>query len=544
MPSTTGAHELEFRWRIVFPNFAHRTEQKIGHVTSLSSACEKMSFLESSLAHSLKDAFIVFCGAVSCYVLVKNWLRPPAAAAAVARRRPTPHQPKKKEAAPASSSSTVGPTEATPEGKEEEAKEEKKDEEEEEEEEEEENKGVSLADLAAAYGRLQPKQQLSVKVGAGLLAIGLVYFLVTWVLSLGAGPASIPVDGLGPVHTLPSEHWYKTAHFYTLASFRTREGKEVPYMACQHYQDAEAIHATVLGPKIGASVHADTVTEHGIDQYRARGLLRCVLESKATLRADLHLQRHEFHLTRPMPWNLPAPKGEWLADAPVRHMFLTGSGERLYRVIAMQPTLSKLEPMVVRESELLAAAHNWYFEMIIEARDKEVLEDRPCLCDAHLGIFGSGLSFAYDSEKKEWVVRLDVGVSRNFTKFNDTRPIKYRRNFDFPFKVDEKLRLGTGFEMDPVYHGHVEITFVDPASVSTEVAKRQMLQGLDAPNDELGLAGVVDLTTLNLVPMKARVIDTDCDCTHYCLALTQAIHARLEPPRALATQSTPQSAEL
>jgi hypothetical protein len=188
----------------------------------------------------------------------------------------------------------------------------------------------------------------------------------------------------------------------------------------------------------------------------------------------------------------------------------------------------------------LAAVHNWYHEMILKAREKEVLEDRPCLCDAHLGIYASGLGFTYDQEKHTWTLRLDVGVSRPLTKLNETAPMKYRFNFDFPFKVDQRLRFGTGFQMDPAYHGHVEITYIDPAKVAAEVGKRQMLQGLDEPNDALGLAGVVDLAALNLAPERVKITDTDCDCTHYCLAITQAIQRRLVPA-AMATTAAHQA---
>ena len=353
---------------------------------------------------------------------------------------------------------------------------------------------------------------------------------VSWLSSFLSSPAApAPVDDFGPVLSLPSARWYKTAHFYTIASFRNQEKKQVPYMACQHLEDGEAVHLAVLGPKV-ATVVSDTATEHAIDEHRARGLLRCVLEDKARLFVDHHASRHQQHIDRPRPWETASvSRSEWLEDAPVRHMFLTGTGERLYRVVGIRAGHQTPQPLVVAEKELLAAAHNWYHEMILEAQTEGLREDRPCLCDAHLGIYGSGLFFTYDSAQREWSLRLDVGISRTFTKLGETQPIKYWHKFDFPFKVDKQLRLDTGLESDPNYHGHVEITFIDPANVAAEVGKRQMLQGLDAPNDDLGLLGIVDLTTLGLQPAKARIVETDCDCTHYCLALNAAIARRVAP---------------
>jgi hypothetical protein len=490
-----------------------------------------MTFLESALALSLRDWALVLLGVAALINALRRPPPPPPAAA--------PPRPRKKDRAKGKE----------PEGAEAAAV--SSDSSEEEGEEEEEEKPLSWADLAAraraVYVSLGPKQQLGGKVGAGVLALVLAYLLWGWLLGGGRGSPAAPVDGLSPVNGLRTPAaWYKVAHYYTLPNFLNREGKQVPYVACQHYDQVEAVHAALLGPK-APSVVTDTVTEHGVDHVRERALKRCVLEEWGTLLVDFHATNHSWHVKRAMPWDLLGqPNAEWLADTPVRYMFLTRRGARYFRVVALSTgpkgNQRRLEPFVVSETELLDAAHNWYHEMIMDAGVKEVLEDRPCLCDAHLGIYNSGLGFTYDAEKHAWALRLDVGVSRPLTKFDETTPIKYRFNFDFPFKVDQTLRFGTGFQMDPAYHGHVEITYIDPGKVAAEMGKRQMLQGLDEPNDALGLAGVVDLAALGLVPERAKITDTDCDCVHYCLALTQAIQRRLVPAAVATTR--PYEAEL
>jgi hypothetical protein len=488
-----------------------------------------MSFLSSSLAASLKDWVLVLLGAGGGLVLLANALsrRSPPPSAAPKKRKGKEKEAASSSAAPSSSSSD----EASEEG-----------------EEEEETKPVTVADLAAtaraAYERLGPRQQLGARVGAGLLAVGLAYLFLSWLLSGGATPVAAPVDGLQAMTSWPSEAWYRRVRFYTLALFITREGKQIPYVACQHYAEAERIHSALLGPKAPSTV-TDTTTEHAIDTSRARGLKRCVLEAEATLGVDDSANAHDLHMKRPMPWELvPPPSAEWLDDAPVRYMFLTRRGERYYRVVAIRASGAKaaLEPLVVSESELLSAAHEWYHQMIMEARDREWLQDRPCLCDAHFGIYASGLAFFYDPKTHEWSLRLDVAIARPLTKFNETEPMKYKSNFKFPNVVDTRLRRTTGLEMDPAYHGRNEIEYINPAAVAAEAERRLMFQGLDAPNDELGLAGVVDMAALGLVPEKTQVVDTQNDCVFYCLALTAAIQKRVAPA-AVAT-TAPAQAEL
>lgn len=476
-----------------------------------------MSFAESALARTLWDLYVALKELAVLVLLV-------VVAVGVYRqqRQQQPPKPPKKRTAEAEK-----PKEAA---EEKENKEEPEDEVIEDEEEEEEGEPGPLARAQAEYVRLEPRTQLAVNVGAlvvgGLLLVG----LVLWARS-GTGTAAPGSDDLRGPLPMKLGRWYDPVHYYTTPLFRDREGKLVPYVACQHVADVEAVHTALLGPKPSRAAEH----EFGADEKRARALKRCVLERGAVLKVDDHANGHDLHIGRRMLWEYDmSVLGNWLVDAPVTHMFITQRGERFYRVLTLMDMGrgNQFCAGLVSERELLAAAGNWYHNMILEARPRRFIEDGPCLCDVHLGIYASGISFAYDAAHNDWTLRLDVSVVRPLAKPNGSQPITYHPDLPFPSAVDRRLRLGLGLEpqVPGEHHGIVQIEYVDPRAIAAEVEKRQLFSALDSPNDELGLAGVVNIAELVTSPARHQISDADNDCVHYCLALDRALRKRFAGP--------------
>lgn len=478
-----------------------------------------MSFAESALARTLWDFYVALKELAVLVLLV-------VVAVGVYRQQRPVAKPKPKKR-----------PEAPEENKDKEEKGEPEDEVIEDEDDEEVKEGP-LARAQAEYARLEPRTQLAVNVSAlvvgGLLLVG----LVLWARS-GTGTAAPGSDDLRGPLTMKAGRWYDPVHYYTTPLFRDREGKLVPYVACQHVADAEAVHAALLGPKPSRAAEH----EFGADEKRARALKRCVLERGAVLKVDDHANGHDLHLGRRMLWEYDmSVLDNWLADASVTHMFITQRGERFYRVLTLMDMGRGVEFLagLVGERELLAAAGNWYHNMVLEARQRRFIEDRPCLCDVHLGIYASGISFAYDAAHHDWTLRLDVGVVRALAKPNGSQPVTYHPDLPFPSTVDRRLRLGLGLEPQVAgqHHGIVQIEYVDPRAIAAEVEKRQLFGALDSPNDELGLAGVVNIAELVTSPARHQISDADNDCVHYCLALDRALRKRFAGPGAGAVATT------
>lgn len=371
----------------------------------------------------------------------------------------------------------------------------------------------------------------------------------------------------------------------------------IPFVECQDVPSLLAVHEQVLGKKtynkmvvatqLGGSSSSSTSQEPmdvPADPLRQTTESMCVRNNKTGMIVAPHIYDAEGRT--PPAWELPGVP-DWSAeDALVRHIFFTETGKRAYRVY--QGTREHLQPMLVTEFDLLRAISHYYSDMRTGPETRWEVPNDPCICDAHLGIYGSGLFFRQVAPYpqpgwQDWTVMLHAEIIKNitacprpqvitptttmgddggltpeevgeeeggaFANNNNKSPllgscplVEYNPHMPFPSKINARFGIREDFYYRCHYRRVRARAFEPAVQFGSAIGQAQVKELVKAhlADDDIGVAYVLGLERFwSETPprgtgsgwaghVETDLVDKDSYCLHHCLAMTARATAALE----------------